>query len=169
MELNRWARRHRDDLVDELEEGEELLAAGRVLIGTVRPPPSVAAEREIEHGLGPMLAGRQRRRIARTTRGKVRAAHQAGFPAPGPLFVLGVTNRRIVIWRPSSLLGRPAGIITEFPVRDISAMRLVRRLGPSRLALTLPSGAIVVLQNLWCRALPAIAAAHVEAKQFRSS
>ena len=98
--MNRWASSHAAVLERDLDEGETLLAASRVVIvsatsvatwGDVHPPAGDPLGRAPSRSRGPRLA-----RVAR--------ARKLGFPLPGSIFALGISDRRLLLWETSPLL-----------------------------------------------------------------
>jgi hypothetical protein len=118
--MNRWARRHRETLVADLDDGEELLVACRVAISR-------------------------------------RSPFRSHFPAPGRIFAIGLTDRRLVLYRCSRWMARPEALATSVPLPGVSSMTKFRRLGGTRLRVTLDSGPIAVLEPVWGGALGGLA------------
>jgi hypothetical protein len=87
-----------------------------------------------------------------------RRSPPTGFPAPGKVFVLGITDRRVVLWRTTPVLARPAGLATSVPFTNLASVAVVRRLGRSRLRVALGSGPVALLEPMWGGSLTAIAA-----------
>ncbi len=75
------------------------------------------------------------------------------FPAPGRVFAIGLTDRRLVLYRCSRWTARPEGLATAVPLPGVSSLTKVHRLGPTRLRITLDSGPIAVLEPVWGGAL----------------
>jgi hypothetical protein len=137
--VNRWARRHAAALQRGLEPGEHVLAAERVIITAALDTMAPGAERARVGST--MLRGSAKRRVAQ--------ARALGFALPDGIFVLGITDRRVVVWKASPLLARPMSIATTIPLGKVGAVRAGRRLGSSRLALLLEDRAMLVVQPLW--------------------
>ncbi len=78
-----------------------------------------------------------------------RSTARATFPLPGRIFVLGLTDRRLLFWRASRWFGRPGGLATSVELDQVTSMDLVRRLGTSRLRVTVATGSILVLEPTW--------------------
>jgi hypothetical protein len=57
-------------------------------------------------------------------------ADDVGFPVAKPEMVLGVTNRRLVVWRPSFWIGRPTELVGTIPFENIIHVE-VYRAGPT--------------------------------------
>ncbi|MGH8977078.1 MAG: hypothetical protein ACRDV7_03305 [Acidimicrobiia bacterium] len=103
-----------------------------------------------------MAAGRTRMRAFDAWESTARAA---GFPTAGPEMLLGVTDRRLVVWRTSFFLARPLDIADDMPVErivDVSAMRHGLVTG---LAFVLETGAIVEVESMRNRRLQHLARA----------
>jgi hypothetical protein len=71
------------------------------------------------------------------------------FPLPGRVFVLGLSDRRLLFWRASKWMGRPGELSTSVDMDQVIGLELVRRLGPARLRLTLATGSILLLEPTW--------------------
>ena len=132
--MSRWSNRHRSAIAEELEHGETLLAAERVVINAVESDETT--------------------RVARGGRGKrVEAARDLGFPVPGPIFVLALTDRRLLLFNASAWLSRPRAIGGEIGLDQVATVRAVRRLRAERLAILLENRSMLVVQPLWGRGL----------------
>ena len=137
--MNKWARRHAETLSAPLEEGETLLAADRVVMTAVTKEEATTD---------------------RGNRGKrIEAARSAGFPVPGPVFVVGITDRRLLLFRASTWLGRAGELAGEILLLDIATVRAVRRLRSERLAILLENRSMLVVQPLWRHRLRELEAA----------
>jgi len=127
--VNRWARHHLGTLRAPLEEGETLLAADRVVMTAV---------------------AKEEATTDRGNRGKrIEAARAMGFPVPGPVFVVGITDRRLLLFRASTWLGRAGELAGEIQLGSIATVRAVRRLRSERLAILLENRSMLVVQPLW--------------------
>ena len=127
--MNSWARRHAETLRAPLEEGETLLAADRVVMTAVTRDDATTD---------------------RGNRGKrTEAARAAGFPVPGPVFVVAITDRRLLLFRASTWLGRAGALEGEVQLASIATVRAVRRLRSERLAILLDNRSMLVVQPLW--------------------
>jgi hypothetical protein len=71
------------------------------------------------------------------------------FPVPGRVFVLGLSDHRLLFWRASRWLGRPGELMTSVEMDQIANLELVRRLGSPRLRLTIATGSILLLEPTW--------------------
>jgi len=71
------------------------------------------------------------------------------FPVPGRVFVLGLSDRRLLFWSASRWFGRPAGFATSVDLDQVTSLELVRRLGTSRLRLILAVGSVLSLEPTW--------------------
>lgn len=132
--MNRWTERHLQRLQAGLEPGEAVRAADRVVL-------SKAASRS-----------------------PVAVADAAGFPIPGAIFVLGVSNERLLFWRASKGLARPVELVGGLPLKEVAAVRVVRRLWVTRLAVLLEAGPMLVAKPLWGRGIRDIATAFAESR-----
>jgi hypothetical protein len=84
---------------------------------------------------------------------RVAVAHRRGgastFPVPGRVFVLGLSERRMLFWRASRWVGHPGSLTTAVALDQVTSLDLVRRLGPRRLRMTLATGSFLVLEPTW--------------------
>lgn len=155
--MNRWARRHAERLQHDLDDGETLLGANRVVL--------VSAASIVTWGdaagarTGP---GSTRRFAPRPV--KLAGARRLGFPLPGWLFVLGLSDRRVLFWRATPILGAPHGLAAAIPLEQIAAVRGLRRVGATRLSIVLDDGAMLVVQALWSRRLADLSTAFDDAR-----
>lgn len=132
--MNRWAARHLDELRAGLESGEEVRAADRVVLAKARGRNPVA---EADH---------------------------SGFPIPGSIFVLGVSNERLLFWRASKAMARPIELVGALPLEEVAAVRVVRRLWISRIAVLLEAGPLLVAKPLWGRGVRDVSSAFAEVR-----
>jgi hypothetical protein len=156
--MNAWARHYTDALTAALEDGETLLGANRVTVvsaSKVEVPDRSAVTRP---GQPPV-----RRRGRKAPALVVARAH--GFALPSLIFILGVSNRRLLIWKSSPLLAKPKELAASYPLSHIASIRRHRRLGPTRASIVLDDGALVVVQALWSRHLGDLATAFTAARQ----
>jgi hypothetical protein len=138
--VNRWARRHVDTLHAPLDEGETLLAADRVVMTSVTKDDATTTDR-----------GNRGKRIE--------AARAVGFPVPGPVFVIGITDRRLLLFRASTWLGRAGELAGDLRLDSIATVRAVRRLRSERLAILLENRSMLIVQPLWRHRLRELQAA----------
>lgn len=138
--MNRWARRHAESLRAALDEDESLLAADRVVMTAVTREDATTTDR-----------GNRGKRIE--------AARAVGFPVPGPVFIVGITDRRLLLFRASTWLGRAGPLEGEIQLESIATVRAVRRLRSERLAILLENRSMLVVQPLWTRRLRDLQAA----------
>jgi len=138
--VNRWARRHLETLRAPLDDGETLLAADRVVMTAVTKEDATTTDR-----------GNRGKRIE--------AARAVGFPVPGPVFVIGITDRRLLLFRASTWLGRAGELAGELRLDSIATVRAVRRLRSERLAILLENRSMLVVQPLWRHRLRELQAA----------
>ena len=149
-------RRHAEQLERDLDEGEMLLAANRVVLVSASSVANLVASargRDRAHTGTPLATRRLAPRHL-----KLSTARQLGFPLPGWIFVLGVSNRRVLLWRTSPMLAAPHSLAASLPFDQVAALRGLRRLGATRLSIVLDGGAMVVVQALWSRHLADVAA-----------
>jgi hypothetical protein len=107
-----------------------------------------------------MSAGRNRMRAFDAWESNARAG---GFPTAGPEMLLGVTDRRIVVWRTSFFLARPLEIADAMPLEQIVDLTVVRHGLVTGVAFVLQNGTIVEIEAMRSRALRKLADAIVTA------
>jgi hypothetical protein len=73
----------------------------------------------------------------------------ATFPVPGRIFVLGLSDRRLLFWRASRWFGRPGTLATSVEMDQVVSLDPVRRLGTLRLRVTLATGSVLLLEPTW--------------------
>ena len=132
--MNRWTARHLDELQSGLEPSEEVRAADRVVLAKAR---------------------------SRTPLGH---ADAAGFPIPGTIFILGVSNERLLFWKASKALARPIELAGGLPLAEVAAVRIVTRLWLTRVAVLLEAGPLLVAKPLWGRGSRDVAAAFADVR-----
>jgi hypothetical protein len=157
--VNRWTQRHEPALRRDLDEDESLLDASRVVITAAS---SIAAS-DLDEMAGDRNERWLRSRSDRVRRGAARGrgsrharlavARELGFPIPGPVFVLGVSDRRVLFWKASAGAATPAELAGSFPLTEVAAIRSARRFGFVRLAVLLEAGPLLVVQPVWTRNL----------------
>ena len=164
-----WRERNRDALSAELDEGERLLAAHRVVIRSATnldTTAGTAADPELDPGLGRTARGeRLRRRAAKgkgTSQLRLAVARELGLPVPGAIFILGLSDQRLLFWKASIWLARPGSIDGSVPIDEVSEITVARRLGKVRAAILLSAGPLLVVQPLWERALEDLESAYRE-------
>jgi hypothetical protein len=86
-------------------------------------------------------------------------ARAAGFPTAGPEMLLGVTDRRLVVWRTSFFLARPLDIAEDMPLERIVDVSAVRHGLVTGLAFVLDNGAIIEVEAMRNRRLQGLARA----------
>jgi hypothetical protein len=143
-----WAARHAATLTEDLDDDEELLAAHRVEVRGSVPDP-VEGERVMTRG---------------SSRKRFMLATELGFALPGPVFVLGVSNLRVLFYRASPFLAAPLELESSLPLQDVATITFVRRAGRGHLAVLLETGPLLVVRSLWGRGLHDLAAAFATAK-----
>jgi hypothetical protein len=153
-----WAERNRDALGADLEPGERLLAAHRVVITSATNVANLLAPgREPDQGFGRGGRGERLRRRAAQGRGSMQmrltVARDLGLPVPGGIFVLGLSDQRLLFWKASVWLARPGPLEGALPIDDVAEVTVVRRLGKLRAAVVLGSGPLLIVQPLWERGL----------------
>ncbi len=136
-----------------LEPDEELLATLHVSFARRRTvdPGSFGPNPAAAHGANPAMALRLRRRPTMSGIGAYRRwsadAQSAGFPVGGMTMVLGLTHRRLVVYAPTFVRGRPkrcAGAVALSEIAQISSLRSVLT---ARVIVLLADGSIVELET----------------------
>lgn len=144
--MNAWAERHRAALESALGVGETLRDADRVLL----------ASTAVVDLAGPRV-GQARRAGGRRGYGALRAARARGVDLPKTTFVLGLTSERLVVWRATTWLARPAGAVLSLPRGRVVSIRATGRFGRSRLRVLLEDGTLLVLRPYGGRRLDHLA------------
>ena len=130
--MNRWTARHRDALEQDLQPEERLLDATRVVVTAASSIALVDADAAALATAEPdrnrlLLGSRSDRMRHRAARGRgsraarVAVARDLGFPIPGPILVLGVTDQRAVFWRASQGMASPRELAGSFPLDEVAA------------------------------------------------
>jgi hypothetical protein len=129
-----------------------------------RPVPDLEADEELVD----MMTVAFRGSLAASTRGLALAssrsrlkqfhvweevAHSAGFPTDRPEMVIGVTARRIVVWKPSFWFGRPHHVVGEVPIERLINAEVYRQGLAHVLALGFKNGMYVELEAMRRRRL----------------
>jgi hypothetical protein len=78
----------------------------------------------------------------------VRRAAAAGFPIAGPEMILGVTQERLLVWRPALLRSRPRRFAGAIALSQIHSAGVHRKLFASVLTLLLGQGKLVGVETL---------------------
>ena len=84
-------------------------------------------------------------------------ARAGGFPTAGPEMVIGVTDRRLVVWRTSFVLARPVEIAEGMPLERIIELSVVRHGLVTGVAFVLDNGTIVEIEAMRSRTLRRLA------------
>ena len=150
--MNPWARHYADALTADLEDGETLLGANRVVVVSA----SKVAVPDRSAVPGPRSAHVPRIGFRRPP---ILTARANGFALPAKIFVLGVSDRRVLIWKSTPMLARPQTLAASYPIHQIASIRRRRRVGATRVSIVLDSGALIVVQALWSRHLADLATA----------
>jgi len=112
---------------------------------------------ELDPRMGRTPRGERMRRRAARGKGnasvRVAVARELGIPLPGTIFVLGLTDRRLVFWKASAWLARPGPLAGALPLDEIASVTVVRKLRMVRAAVLLTAGPMLVVQPLWERHL----------------
>jgi hypothetical protein len=141
----------------ELAPGETLLAAHRVVVaGAERGELDDGAEAVTDT---PVRWGGRGAPARRGLNRRVSRARELGFDVPSGIFVLGVSDRRLLLWEGTAALARPQRLATSIPLADVAVVQVIRRLGRVRLAVLREDRGMLVLGPLWSRQLADLAAA----------
>jgi hypothetical protein len=141
------------DLVD----GESLLGASRVVVSaasSISPPESDRTDGDRNER---WLRTRSERFRGRAARGhgsrhvRLAVARNLGFPLPASIFVLGLSDQRLLFWEATRSTAKPVRLAGSFPITEIASLQLVRRFGMMRLGVLLVAGPLLVVQPLWDR------------------
>ena len=143
--MNRWATRHRPALESALDPGETLCAADRVLLAATTV---IAVGRPVERGRAVRRRGRSR---------ALRTARARGIDLPSGAFILARTDRRLLVWRATPWLARPAALAMAMGRDRVVSVRSVGRFGLARLAVLLDDGTLLTLRPYGGRRLDHLA------------
>jgi hypothetical protein len=77
-----------------------------------------------------------------------RAASAAGFPIAGPEMILGVTQERLLVWRPGFIRSRPRRFAGGISLSRIQSAAVHRRVFSSVLTLLFEQGTIVGVETM---------------------
>jgi hypothetical protein len=80
-------------------------------------------------------------------------AETVGFPTLTPEMTLGVTERRVVVWRPSFWFGRPAQMIGTVPFHHLAQVEVYRSGLASALVFVFKTGELVEVEAMRTRRL----------------
>jgi hypothetical protein len=83
----------------------------------------------------------------------------AGFPIAGPEMMLGITQTRMLAWRPALIRSRPRRFAGAIPLARINSAGVHRKLFSSVLTMLLDDGAIVGVETVHSAALRRFASA----------
>ena len=134
-----------------LLDGEELVA-----LISVRYSPGMQTDLEEAAPAGmrrPSIVQRQAYALW------VRRSAAAGFPIAGPEMILGVTDERLLVWRPALLRSRPRRFAGAINLSQIHSAGVHRKLFASVLTLLLDQGKLVGVETLRSARLRRFAAA----------
>ena len=77
-----------------------------------------------------------------------RSATAAGFPIAGLEMILGITQERLLVWRPALMRSRPRRFAGAVPLARIQSAGVHRKLFSSVLTLLLEQGTIVSVETM---------------------
>jgi hypothetical protein len=165
--MKNYAEHHRARLERDLAPDERLVAAARVMVSAAAPngfePDTGEGEPPAEDPNQQFIWRRGERMRKNAARGRgtrqvrLAVARDCGFELPGLIFVVGVTNKRVLIWSTSKWFAQPVEVTADIPASEVAAVRVEHRMGATRLGILLHKGPLLVLQPLWSRGLPAVA------------
>jgi hypothetical protein len=78
-----------------------------------------------------------------------RHSDAVGFPIAGPEMIVGITQERLLVWRPAFLRSRPRRYAGAVALSRIRQAGVRRRVFTSVLTLLLDDGAIVGVETVW--------------------
>ena len=78
----------------------------------------------------------------------VRRSTAVGFPIAGPEMILGVTQERLLVWRPALLRSRPRRFAGAIALSQIHSAGVHRKLFASVLTLLFDGGKLVAVETL---------------------
>jgi hypothetical protein len=136
---------------DGLIEGETLVALQRVRFSAGMP--STVKTSAVPNMRPPTLIQRHAYALW------ARRAATAGFPIAGPEMILGITQERLLAWRPTLIRGRPRRYAGALPLSRIHSAGVHRRVFAAVLTMLLEDGAIVGVETLHGRQLRRFATA----------
>jgi hypothetical protein len=77
-----------------------------------------------------------------------RNASTIGFPIAGPEMILGITQERLLVWKPAFIRSRPKRFAGAIPLGRIQSAGVQRRVFASVLTLLLEKGSLVGLETM---------------------
>jgi hypothetical protein len=83
-------------------------------------------------------------------------AEAVGFPTSRPEMTIGVTDRRVVVWRPSFWMGRPAELVGTVPFEQLAAVEVYRQGVAVSLTFAFRNGGFVEVESMRARRMRAI-------------
>ena len=75
-------------------------------------------------------------------------AEAAGFPSDKPEMVLGVTERRLMVWRPSFWFSRPSGVVGDVPIANVINAEVYRQGLAVVMAIGFTNGSYVEVESM---------------------
>ena len=112
------------------------LRPGEFLIAAVMLQPDGLTGSMVAKGVGGAVGGA----LADRRRGPSDAPIGMASVLPAERCWLGVTPTRLLVWRHGELRGRPKGLVTEMPVRDLHRVDLDKRKTSHAVTLTFADG-----------------------------
>jgi hypothetical protein len=97
-----------------------------------------------------MIIGRSRRKAFGAW---AQQADHVGFPVLTPEMTLGVTERRVVVWRPSFWFGRPVQMIGTVPFHHLAQVEVYRSGLASALVFVFKTGELIEVEAMRARRL----------------
>ena len=75
-------------------------------------------------------------------------AEQVGFPTAKPEMVIGVTDRRVAVWRPSFWTSQPAELVGTVPFEQLAGVEVYRDGLAVALVFTFKTGQFVEVESM---------------------
>jgi len=165
--VSRWSDRHLETLELGLADGEQLLGAHRVVLDGAQMPPLDSADGQGADEPTLLWHRRASRPTGRAVLRHVHHARELGFELPGAIFVLGVSDQRLLLWRASTAFARPRELAGSMPLAAVADLLAIRRLGRVRIAVVLHDQSVLVARSLWGRGISDLATAYAAATGSR--
>jgi hypothetical protein len=83
-------------------------------------------------------------------------ADHAGFPFAKPEMMIGITDRRVAVWRPTFWFGRPAELVGTVPFEQLAQVEVYRSGLAVALVFLFKSGELVEVESMRARRMHGI-------------
>ena len=126
----------------------------------MKPPPGLLPDESVREVLavsfhGSMASSARAIGMLGSNRVRIHAfgewrsvADEAGFPAAGPDMVVGVTDRRLLVWRPSFWAARPSDLVGAIALSRVREVGVAQRGLVTVVTFALDSGLLVGVESL---------------------